>query len=150
EAVMVALWKEAGHDVSAPFPRYSYHDVMARYGSDKPDLRFGLEITDVTSKISEGAGDFLRAAVGRGETGPVIVVKGGASLSRKDFDQLTDDARTMKATGLLWAKRGAEGITGPGAKALGPAVMDTLGLAEGDAVVGCSGSEAVVCAALGR
>jgi aspartyl-tRNA synthetase len=150
ERVLVDLWAEAGHAVTAPFPRLSYHDVMRRFGVDKPDLRYGLEIEDVTGAIGGGSGEFLRSAVGRGETVRAIRVPGGAALSRRDFDQLTDAAKTMRASGLLWAKRGPDGVTGPGLKALGQAAVDRLGLAEGDAVVGCAGPEAVALAALGR
>jgi aspartyl-tRNA synthetase len=150
ERLLVALWAEAGYTITAPFPRMAYRDAMARYGSDKPDLRYGLEIQDVTSRIGEGSGEFLRAAVAKGDTVRVIVVDGGASLSRKDFDQLTDEAKTMRATGLLWAKRGPDGITGPGAKALGDAVFGALNVKEGDAVVGCAGPESIVLPALGR
>ena len=150
ERLLVALWQEGGHTVTAPFPRMSFREAMERYGTDKPDLRFGLEIRDVTAQIGADSGDFLRAARERGERVRVIVVPGGAALSRKDFDQLTAEARTMRATGLVWAKRGPEGVTGPGARALGEAVTAALGLADGDAVVGCSGTDAVVLPALGR
>ncbi len=150
ERVLVDLWAEAGHTVTAPFPRLTYDDVMQRYGVDKPDLRYGLEIEDVTPAIGEGSGDFLRAAVGRGETVRAIRVPGGAALSRKDFDQLTEEAKRARASGLLWAKRGPDGVTGPGLKALGQAAVDGLRLADGDAVVGCAGAEPVVLAALGR
>ncbi len=150
ETLLVALWAEAGHTITAPFPRMAYHDALARYGTDKPDLRYGLEIRDVTQAIGEASGDFLRAAVARGETVRVIVVPGGAALSRKDFDQLTEEAKTMRATGLLWAKQAGGAASGPGAKALGPAVFGALGLADGDAVVGCAGPGGVVLPALGR
>ena len=150
ERLLVALWAEGGETITAPFPRMAFTDAMNRYGSDKPDLRYGLEIRDVTAQVGEGSGDFLRAAVQKGETVRVIVVEGGADLTRKDFDQLTADAKTMRATGLLWAKRGPDGVTGPGAKALGESLMQSLGLREGDAVVGCAGAEAVVLPALGR
>jgi aspartyl-tRNA synthetase len=150
EAILVDQWAEAGHTVTAPFPRLAYRDAMLRFGTDKPDLRFGLEILDVSGRIGEASGDFLRAAVARGEVVRVIAVPGGAALSRKDFDQLTEEAKTMRASGLLWAKRTAEGITGPGAKALGAAAFEALALNEGDAVVGCSGPEGIVAPALGR
>ncbi len=150
ERLLVALFAEAGRTITAPFPRMAYRDAMNRFGSDKPDLRYGLDIKDVTKQVGEGSGEFLRAAVARGDTVRVIVVEGGASLSRKDFDQLTEEAKTMRATGLLWAKRGPDGVTGPGAKALGDAVFGSLGLKDGDAIVGCAGPEAVVLPALGR
>ena len=150
EAVLVALWAEAGHTVEAPFPRMAYRDAMARYGSDKPDTRFELEIRDVTAQIGEGSGEFLRAAVGRGERVRALVVAGGAALSRKDIDALTEEAKTMRASGLVWAKRAAEGPTGPGAKALGTAALDALGLGVGDLVLACAGPDGIALPALGR
>jgi aspartyl-tRNA synthetase len=150
EAVLVDLWAEAGHSVAAPFPRMAYRDALARFGTDKPDLRYGLEIRDVTALIGDASGEFLRAAKEKGGTVRVIPVPGGAALSRKDFDQLTEEAKTRRASGLLWAKLGADGFTGPGAKALGAPALEALGLTAGDAVVGCAGPEAVVLPALGR
>ena len=150
EGVLVALWAEAGETVSAPFPRMPWREAMERYGVDKPDLRFGLEIRDLTPRIGEGSGDFLRAAVARGERVHALVAEGGAALSRKDLDALTEHAKTMRASGLLWAKRGADGVTGPGAKALGADALEALQLAEGDLVLGVAGTDAVALPALGR
>ncbi len=150
EAVLAALWDEAGHRIETPFPRMSYRDAMERYGTDKPDLRYPLEIRDVTALIGEASGEFLRAAAARGERVRVIVAPGGATLSRKDFDQLTEEAKTMRASGLLWAKRGADGVSGPGAKALGESALASLALAVGDAVVGCAGPDGVTSPALAR
>jgi len=150
EAVLVALWAEAGEAVTAPFPRMPWREAMERFGVDKPDLRFGLELQDLSARIGEGSGEFLRAAVGRGERVHVLVAPGGAALSRKDLDALTEDAKTMRASGLLWAKRGPDGVTGPGAKALGPLALEALQLAEGDLVLGVAGTDAVALPALGR
>jgi len=150
ESVLVALWEEAGQRVEAPFPRMAYRDAMARFGTDKPDLRFGLEIRDVSDQIGATSGEFLRAAVGRGERVRALVVPGGGALSRKDLDALAQDAKTMRASGLVWAKRAAEGMTGPGAKALGAPLLDSLGLREGDAVLACAGFDAIALPALGR
>ncbi len=150
EQVLVALWDEGGHTVSAPFPRMSFKDAMERFGTDKPDLRFGLELCDVTDKLGEDAGEFLRAAKAKGEKLRVIVVPGGAALSRKDMDELTAAAKHMRASGMVWAKRGPDGVTGPGAKALGAGVLEALALKDGDAVVGCAGPDAVILPALGR
>jgi len=150
EAVLVALWAEAGATVEAPFPRMAYRDAMARFGSDKPDLRFALEIRDLTERIGEGSGEFLRAAVARGDRVRALVVPSGAALSRKDLDALAEDAKTMRASGLVWARRSAEGPTGPGVKALGPAALEALALAEGDLVLACAGPDAIALPALGR
>ena len=149
EHVLAALWDEAGQAVETPFPRMAYGDAMRRFGVDKPDLRFALELGDVTPRIGEGSGEFLRAAVARGERVRSLVVPGGAALSRKDLDALTAEAKAMRASGLVWAKRGADGFTGPGAKALGPAV-ESLGLADGDLVLACAGPDAIALPALGR
>ena len=150
EVVLQALWDEAGHRVATPFPRMPFHAALETYGSDKPDLRFGFEIRDITRLIGEQSGEFLRAAVGRGERVRAIVAPGGAALSRKDFDQLTDAAKTLRAAGLLWLKRGPDAASGPGAKALGPAALEALGLADGDALLACAGPDAVILPALGR
>ncbi len=150
EGVLVALWAEAGAPVEAPFPRLAYRDAMARYGSDKPDLRFGLELMDLTPRIGEGSGEFLRAAVGRGERVRALAVPGGAALSRKDLDALTAAAKTMRASGLVWAKRGPDGPTGPGVKALGAAALEALGLGDGDLGLAVAGPDAIALPALGR
>jgi aspartyl-tRNA synthetase len=127
-----------------------YREAMERYGSDKPDLRFDLEIRDGTDLVGERSGDFLRAAVGRGERVRLLGVPGGAALSRRDLEALTEDARVMRAPGLLWARRGPDGASGPGAHALGEPALAALALAEGDAVLGCWGVDAVALPALGR
>jgi aspartyl-tRNA synthetase len=150
EAVLVALWDEAGETVTAPFPRLVYREAMERYGTDKPDLRFALEIRDLTPQVGEASGEFLRAAVGRSERVRGIVVPGGAELSRKDLDALTEQAKALRATGLIWAKRAGEAVTGPGVKALGAPAIEALGLAPGEAVVACAGPDGVALPALGR
>jgi aspartyl-tRNA synthetase len=149
EGVLAALWAEAGHTVETPWPRMAYREAMETYGTDKPDLRFGLELGDLTAWIGEGSGEFLRAAVGRGERVRCLVVPGGTALSRKDLDVLADEAKAMRATGLVWAKRGPDGVSGPGAKALGSA-LDALGLSVGDLVLACAGPDEVALPALGR
>jgi aspartyl-tRNA synthetase len=150
EQLLVALWSEAGREVSAPFPRMAYREAMERFGSDKPDLRYGIELVDATPHIGEGSGEFLRAAVARGEKVRALVAPGGAGLSRRDFDELTEEARTMRATGLVWARRGGDGVSGPGAKALGEGALQALGLAAGDALLCCAGADRVILPALGR
>jgi len=150
ESVLVALWAEAGETVAAPFPRMSYREAVAKYGVDKPDLRFGIEIQDVTASLGETSGDFLRAAVGRGERVHALVAPGGSRLSRKDLDALTEDAKTMRASGLLWAKRGPDGVSGPGGKALGGPALEALRLSDGDLVLAVAGTDAVALPALGR
>jgi aspartyl-tRNA synthetase len=79
-----------------------------------------------------------------------VVAPGGAALSRKELDALTEEARAMRASGLWWAKRGSDGVSGPGAKALGEAALGSLGLAVGDLVLAVAGEDQVALPALGR
>ncbi|MGH7499605.1 MAG: aspartate--tRNA ligase [Gemmatimonadales bacterium] len=157
EDVLVDLWAEAGVTVAHPFPRLSYRDAMERYGIDKPDLRFGYEIRDLTPLIGDDAAPFLSEARAKGGRLRGIVAGGAASLSRKDLDALTAAAREAKAGGLIWARRTAAGWEGQGVKAAGPKLLDRLGGQEGDLLLAVSGPDSVtspamhaVRAALGR
>ena len=149
EAVLVALWGEAGHAVAHPFPRLTHADALERFGTDKPDLRYGLEIEDWTTRLA-GRGfrafDDAREAGGRVR---VIRVPGGAVLSRKDLDQLTELARKGGAGGLAVAKRQGEQFTGPLAK-LDGASATLFGLADGDVLLAAAGADTVTGPALDR
>ena len=138
EAVLLALWDEAGHDIRAPFPRLTYADAMERFGTDKPDLRYGLEIQDVTQIVGPDAAAFVTGALAEGGRVRMIVVPGGAGASRKQLDVLTGVAKGAGAGGLMWAKR-SEDWTGQGVKALGLEMLGRVPAKEGDlclAVVG--------------
>jgi aspartyl-tRNA synthetase len=146
EAVLVALWDEAGHAIPRPFVRLSWHDAMDRYGIDKPDLRYGYEIRDLTAGVGPDAAPFVQEAARSGRVRG-IVAAGGAGLSRKDLDGLTAAARDAGAGGLMWARRAA-GWEGPGAKALGEQALRALDPAEGDLLVAVAGPDPVTSPAL--
>ena len=149
ESVLVALWREAGHDVARPFPRLRHAEALERFGTDKPDLRYGFEIEDWTARLG-GRGfrafDDARSAGGRVRA---IRVPGGAALSRKDLDHLTELARTSGAGGLAVVKRQGEQLTGPLAKLEGasPALFS---LRDGDALLATAGADAMTGPALDR
>jgi aspartyl-tRNA synthetase len=147
EQVLADLWEEGGHPVSRPFPQLQWHDAMERYGSDKPDLRYGFELADLTRYLGEQGAEFLRAAVGAGGRLRGIVAGDGARLSRKDLDELTGLARAAGAAGLVWAKRSPE-WQGPGARALGPGVLEASGARHGDLLVAVAGPDHVTSPAL--
>jgi len=110
EAIVSALWRElAGYEIPLPLPRMTYADAMARYGSDKPDLRFGLELTDLTDYFAgTGFRVFQAPYVG------AVVMPGGASQSRRELDGWQDWAKARGARGLAYALIGADGeISGP-------------------------------------
>lgn len=124
ESMMAKLWKEIlGQEIQTPFPRMSYQEAMSRYGSDKPDVRFGLEFQDLSEIFAKSGFQVFQNALtpnARGKKGSVraIVVEGQAEkFSRKDLDDLQAQAAGLGAKGLLWMKvqQGGE-IQSPAAK----------------------------------
>jgi aspartyl-tRNA synthetase len=148
ERILVDLWAEAGVEVARPFPRLAWRDAMERYGIDKPDLRYGLEIRDLTPLVGSDAAPFLAESRAAGGRLRGIVVPGGSALTRKDLDGLTAAAKEARAAGLIWARRTAAGWEGQGVKAVGPQLLESLGGAEGDLLVAVAGTDAVTSPAL--
>ena len=113
---MEKLWKRVfkevlGLDLSTPFPDLSYREAMEDYGSDKPDLRFGLKLVDVAPVVRESEFKVFRAAAEAGLPVRALRVPGGAALSRKDIDDLTAwVGRDFGARGLAWMKHEGEGL----------------------------------------
>jgi aspartyl-tRNA synthetase len=149
EAVLAALWQEAGEVATRPFPRLSHAEALERYGTDKPDTRFGLELEDWTDRLA-GRGfrafDAAREAGGRVRA---IRVPGGAALSRKDVDRLTELARGAGAGGLATLKRQGEQLSGPLAKLEGVTIAWS-GLEDGALLLAAAGHDRVTSPALGR
>ena len=124
EGMMKKLWKEIlGQDIQTPFPRMPYQEAMSRFGSDKPDVRFGLELQDVSEIFKASTFQVFSSALtagSRGRKGSVraISVPGQAEkFSRKDLDDLAAVAATHGAKGLLWIKVQAGGeLQSPAAK----------------------------------
>jgi aspartyl-tRNA synthetase len=141
EAVVSTLWREiTGYQIPLPLPRMTYADAMARYGSDKPDLRFGLELTDLTSYF---AGTEFR--VFQAPYVGAVVMPGGASQTRREFDAWQDWAKSRGARGLAYALIADDGsISGPVGKNISDS--ERTGLAQavnaspGDAVFFAAGA----------
>jgi aspartyl-tRNA synthetase len=148
ERVLVDLWAEGGVEVAAPFPRLAWREAMERYGIDKPDLRYGLELRDLTPLLGGDAAPFLAEA--RAQNGRLrgLVMPGGAALTRKELDALTAIAREAGAGGLIWARRGAGAWEGQGVKAVGGALLDALGGVEGDLLLAVAGPDRITSPAL--
>ncbi|HEX6964505.1 MAG TPA: aspartate--tRNA ligase [Gemmatimonadaceae bacterium] len=132
EGMLVALWKEAGIDVQTPFPRMTYADAMERYGSDRPDVRYGLEIFDASDVFRGVDFGITKSALERGGRVRGIRVLGGASLSRKQVDALEALAKGAGASGLLRLKSVNGALEGPAAKFLSAEQGAKLGLSDGD------------------
>lgn len=118
ERMMQKVMKDVkGIDVQIPFKRLPYDEAMARFGSDKPDTRFALELTDVSDVVKNSSFKVFTAAIESGGQVKLINVKGVAdSYSRKDIDALGQFAAVYGAKGLAWLKVDAEGLKGPIAK----------------------------------
>ena len=150
EGLICALWSTAGHTLQAPFRRMTYRDAMERYGCDRPDLRYALEINDLTSVFAESELSFVKQAIDAGGRVRGIRVPGGASMSRKQTDELEALAKSAGAGGLIMLKRTASGLEGKGAKFLPEGTGNRLGLLEGDLGVFVAAPDAVSSPALDR
>ncbi len=147
EAVLVALWDEAGEQTSAPFRRMPYREALERYGTDKPDLRFALEIEDLSAALGGRGFRAFDDAVGNGGRVRGIRVPGGATLSRKDLDTLTAVVKGAGIGGLATLKRQGEQLTGPLAKLAG-LTAEVARLDDGGLLLAVAGADAVTSPAL--
>ena len=141
EEIVAALWRElAGHEISTPIPRITWHDAMARYGSDKPDLRYGLELTELTEYLRGTEFRVFASAIEAGGYVGAVVMPGGAGQTRKEFDGWQEWARARGARGLAYVLLDAETgeARGPVAKNLSEAhlrgLADAVGAKPGDAI----------------
>ncbi len=115
EGLMKRIMKDVkGIDITTPFPRMTYAEAMERYGIDKPDTRFGMELINLSQLASQMEFKVFKGAVENGGEVKAIVVENGADdYSRKDIDQLQSFASIYGAKGLAWVKVTAEGLNGP-------------------------------------
>ncbi|MBP2708063.1 aspartate--tRNA ligase [Microbispora sp. RL4-1S] len=142
EALIGRIWKETlGYELPTPLPRMTYAEAMARYGSDKPDLRFGVELTELTDYFANTSFRVFQAPyVG------AVVMPGGASQTRRELDAWQEWAKSRGARGLAYVLVQEDGLGGPVAKNLSEA--ESAGLAEatgakpGDAVFFAAGAKA--------
>ncbi len=143
EQVMVRACAVAGIKAEAPFPHMLYKDVIRKYGSDKPDLRFGMELHEVTHCFPEEARQKLQIE------GHVfaLAASGAAGYSRKQLDGLTEKAKTLKARGAYFVKVAAEGLTSTVEKLIGAEnvkkLAEACGAKPGDLVVAVSAKEQI-------
>ncbi len=158
EGLTVEIFQKClGVTITTPIPRLKYSDALAKYGSDKPDLRFGLEIVDVTDIAGESEATFLKEAVASGGVVRAINAKGAAdkfsNTALKPGGELPKVADTYKAKGLSWMKAEGDKLTGSVEKffpdALKARLKERLGVQPGDLLLFVAGPEAIVCDALG-
>jgi aspartyl-tRNA synthetase len=152
EALFASIFPIVGIEPPASYPRMAYAEAMERYGSDRPDTRFALELLELAG-LCDGCGfRVLESAAAEGRV-KGLVVPGGAELSRKQLDAVSDFVKPYGAAGVLWFKRTADGVASPAKKALGDdgvrRFLEGAGAGADDLLLVVGGPEKVVFAALG-
>ena len=139
--------------LSSPWPKFSYREVVERYGTDKPDLRFGMELIDVSDIFAKSDFRVFQSAIETGGVIKCIVASGCAEYSRKEVDALTESAKSLGAKGLATLAVTGEGLKGTAAKFVrteeAEAVRSRVGAGEGDLILFAADQRAVVNKVLG-
>lgn len=141
EGFIQRLFKEVlGVDVELPLPRLTYKDAMERYGSDKPDTRFGMEICDISELVKNcGFGVFTSAIENGGSVRAIVAKDAAKTLTRKEIDKLTEYVKGIGAKGLAFVRWGDDEPTCAFAKFLGEgeldAILNKVGAQKGDVVL---------------
>ena len=142
EQVMVRACAAAGITVKAPFRRMEYREAIRRYGSDKPDLRFGMELRDVTEHFAPA-----RETLHIEGNVQALAAPGAATFSRKQLDEIAEKAKSLGARGVYTLKVAAEGVTSPLEKNLGGEALKKIAAAAeakpGDLVVAVTAKEQI-------
>ena len=154
EGLIARVFKEViGVDVQLPIKRMTFKDAMEKYGSDKPDLRFGMEITNITEAVKDMDFVVFKSAIENGGSVRALCLKGGASLGRKPIDKLGEFVKTYRAKGLAWIQLKEEGVKSSLAKFLTDEVTEnivkTIGAETGDAIFIVADKDSVVLQSLG-
>ncbi len=154
EGLIVHVFKKvAGVDVKLPIKRMTFKDAMEKYGSDKPDLRFGMEITNITEDVKDLDFVVFKSAIEAGGSVRALCLKGGAELGRKPLDKLGEFIKTYKAKGLAWIQLKEDGVKSSMAKFLTDdvtnSIVKTMNAENGDAILIVADKDSVVFQSLG-
>ncbi len=150
EGLVKAMWAEAGHEVQIPFERMTYADSMERYGCDRPDLRYGLELRDYSAAFAGLDFAVTKTAMENGARVRGLIVPGGAAWSRKQVDELEALAKGAGAGGLLRLRFADGAYDGPLAKFLTDEARAAFALAEGDLALFVAAADRISSPALDR
>ena len=155
EAFLKELFKEMkGIDIQTPLPRITWDEAMNRYGSDKPDLRFGFELKDIADAVKDCSFEvFTNAIKDGGRVMGVCFTGCSEKFSRKDIDKMTEKVKTFGAKGLVWIRKEDNEIKSSVNKFFSQeelaSICDRFEAKTGDLILICSGKNTVVWAALG-
>jgi aspartyl-tRNA synthetase len=154
EGLVAAVWRAVkGVELALPFPRIAYDEAIGRYGSDKPDLRFGLELVDCSALFAGSEFQAFAQTVAAGGAVKGLRVPGAGGMSRKELDDLTAEAKQAGAKGLVWIKVTPEGVQSPVAKfmtGIQGRLLETLGATPGDLLLLVADAPMVAATVLGR
>ena len=155
EPLMRDIFAVVGREIQTPFPRMAYTEAIAKYGSDKPDLRCGMPIQDLREFFRESSFRVFKEIVANGGTVRGFVVPNAGGYSRSEVDGIVDQAKAMGATGLVWARRADDGtVTSSIMKALGEesvrGVLDTAGVQQGGLLLVAAGEPDATSKLLGQ
>ena len=153
QRLMVHLFRETlGVELPLPFPRLNYAECRERFGTDKPDLRFGLELVDLTDLVASSQFKVFSGTVASGGQVKGLLAAGCADYSRNQLDNLTDFAKSHKAQGLVWLLVREGAVESPVAKFLTPveqqAILDRMGARPGDLILIVADQPAIVAESL--
>jgi aspartyl-tRNA synthetase len=153
EGMVKALLEAAGWRTQTPFPRMSYREAMDRFGTDKPDTRFNLEIRDVTAVAAGTPLRLFSETAGAGGVVRGLVIPGGAAWTRKPLDDLVTLSQRLGAKGLVWIRVSPDALTSSHLKALGAegcrGIAQAAGAVPGDLVILAAGERDKICQVLG-
>jgi aspartyl-tRNA synthetase len=150
EGLLAALWNDIGVEIPTSFEHLRYADAMERFGIDRPDTRYGLELFDASDAFRGSEFGVTNAALAAGGRVRGLKIPGGAALSRKQLDEIEAIAKLAGAGGLIRLKRGAAGLEGPAAKFVSESGARHLSIAEGELCLLVAGPEHVTNPALDR
>lgn len=154
EGIIRSVFSETtGIEIELPFQRITYQEAMSRYGTDRPDTRFGLELADISGMFRESEFKVFRGALDKGGIVKALNVKGkGSSLTRKEIDDLTEEAKQFGAKGLAWIKIAGDEWQSPVTKFLADkekqSMKNELNLEDGDIVFFGADKKSIVNAVL--
>ncbi|NNF26098.1 MAG: hypothetical protein HKN73_02600, partial [Gemmatimonadetes bacterium] len=148
EGSMAAVAEAAGAEADIPFPRLSHAEAMERFGIDRPDLRFDLEIQDYSDVMGTLDSNILRGALDAGGRIRGLHLVGGAALSRRQIEGIEAAVKAAGAPGLLWAKVQDGSASGPLGRFFTEGTSGALGAADGDLLLVAAGADRVTSPAL--
>ncbi len=154
EPLMERLMALIGREAPRPFLRLPYADAIAKYGSDKPDLRCGMEIADLSAAFAASEFSVFRSAIAEGGEVRGFAIRGAGTYSRRELDELVEQAKRLGATGLVWARSTDAGVQSSALKAAGEdairRALELAGAAAGDLVVMAAGPREATSKMLGQ